>query len=828
MNRRIEDRKPDGLLATDPLIPFLNGGLFEPHTGAKDDDFYNGQANYALKVPDDWLVDLFALLERYNFTITESAGINVQVAVDPEMLGRIFENLLAEAIDESGEVARKATGSYYTPRVIVDYMVGQSLKQYLLTKTSLGEERIDRLLAYGEQVDDFGLEQRRAVISALTEVKVLDPACGSGAFPIGMLHRMLMALEKVDLKLEIWRGQYLGSLDPVVRQTVEKNISRENWKYVRKLMIIRDCIYGVDIQPIAVELARLRCFLSLVVDADVLDEEPNRGIEPLPNLEFKFVAANTLIGLPDKVTRQHDLGGTLDLKRELKELRNKYLKSYAADKDQTRKDYYQKQHELFRKSVEWLLNDREAKQLVDWDPFSYAASDWFDADLMFGVSSGFDIAIGNPPYLESRSPGFTSQLKDCLRIAVRERWGDPSKCITRGSDLLIYFLESSLHWVKKNGVVVLITQNAWLDTLYGKEFQGFLLKSTNVRAIIDSDFKYFDSKSGPNINTVICIFSGRVSRNSNVLRFARFHVSFDSLGANWDDYQCMASAGQVDFAEYAYSNPLLKDLKWGILATLDKCALTVIQRLFEHGRPLKDLGLDISIGQGLNLTADCIIGESVLDSYPVLKTAAIPFMTSADGAPFVLRKTNSFLIDKSKLNPDQRLALKKAGVKPFDRESTTKSKPSLIMPRGVSRHFCALNRANAYSSSCVDVYVSDRPKELPEVLNLWLLFNSSPGWMLREITGRKNLGGGLLKAEAADIGDLPIYLDFGCEKDISALCQKLVNREAGEIIDEVHSSEHERIDDIVCKALGIDTSLRRQIVGALEQRIRVRSAKSAT
>ena len=141
----------------------------------------------------------------------------------------------------------------------------------------------------------------------MTEIKIIDPACGSGAFPIGVLHRMLMALEKVDPKLELWQKQYLAGLDPMVRDTVKKNIRKSNWAYIRKLMIIRDCIYGVDIQPIAVEISKLRCFLSLVVDEIVTDGDKNRGIESLPNLEFKFVAANTLVGLPAKIERQGNI-----------------------------------------------------------------------------------------------------------------------------------------------------------------------------------------------------------------------------------------------------------------------------------------------------------------------------------------------------------------------------------------------------------------------------------------------------------------------------------------------------------------------------------------
>lgn len=304
LNKRIRERQLKYQEYHWANIPFLNGGLFLPH----NHDYYEldslGISKYinTLKIPDDWIRELFEVFETYNFTIDENTPIDIELSIDPEMLGRIFENLLAELVPETGETARKATGSYYTPRIIVDYMVEQALKQYLTNKTNIKTDDIDFLLSYEDYFFALTDSEKKSVIQALNEIKIIDPACGSGAFLIGILHRMLHISEKVDPKLEIWREQYLNSLDNIIRQTIEKNVQIENWSYIRKLMIIRDCIYGVDIQPIAVEISRLRCFLSLIVDEIVSDNEDNRGIEPLPNLEFKFIAANTLVGLPKLAT----------------------------------------------------------------------------------------------------------------------------------------------------------------------------------------------------------------------------------------------------------------------------------------------------------------------------------------------------------------------------------------------------------------------------------------------------------------------------------------------------------------------------------------------
>jgi len=451
------------------IIPFLNGGLFESHPN----DFYQGTPTYSLKIPDAWFVDFFTVLERYNFTIDENSSINIDVSVDPEMLGRVFENLLAEVVPETGETARKATGSYYTPRVIVDYMVEQSLQQYLLTKTALGEEKITALLTYGDDITGFTPTDRLAVVQALTEIKIIDPACGSGAFPIGILHRMLMALEKVDPKLELWQKQYLTGLDPMVRDTVKKNIRKSNWAYIRKLMIIRDCIYGVDIQPIAVEISKLRCFLSLVVDEIVTDEDDNRGIESLPNLEFKFVAANTLIGLPAKIERQGTLGVSEHIKT-LKLLRDEYLRSSGNEKKEVEKKFRQTQKKL-QEENEWLLTDKEAKLLAEWDPFSYQSSAWFAPEWMFGINDGFDIVIANPPYIQLQKDG--GKLADLYKNSGYTTF-------KRTGDIYTLFYERGIGLLRNNGFLCLITSNKWMRAGYGKQLRETLVNYV-LRIIID-------------------------------------------------------------------------------------------------------------------------------------------------------------------------------------------------------------------------------------------------------------------------------------------------------------------------------------------------------
>lgn len=518
MNKPIKERRPL-MIPQSAMIPFLNGGLFEPHIN----DYYQNSPNYGLKIPDGWFRDFFSVLEQYNFTIDENSTVDADVSVDPEMLGRIFENLLAEVVPETGETARKATGSYYTPRIIVDYMVEQSLKQYLVTKTAIPEDKVSALLSYDDEYVGLNDDQKSSLVTALKDITVIDPACGSGAFPIGILHRMLMVMEKVDPKLEIWRRQYLDSLDPIVRQIVMKNIRRENWAYIRKLMIIRDSIYGVDIQPIAVEIAKLRCFLSLVVDELVMDNEENRDIEPLPNLEFKFVAANSLIGLP-KIASQSAFGVTETINK-LKELRETYLGSFAADKLQIEKDFRATQQKLFKENVEWAISDTLVKQLTRWDPFSYESCNWFEQEWMFGVTGGFDIVIANPPYLKERDN------KNTFEIVNQSTFG---KIYHQGKmDFWYYFLHKAIDIVKKDGIIAYITSRYWLNSVGAKKLIRRVKEELSFIYFIDiGKLKIFDEVAGQHMVAIYQKTKSKVEFRYKKLTFDLSGISQESDSEN--------------------------------------------------------------------------------------------------------------------------------------------------------------------------------------------------------------------------------------------------------------------------------------------------------
>ena len=412
LNTKLGDRKDFVKQNGYKDIPFLNGGLFEPH----DEDFYKPTYTDRLSIPDEWLKRFFEILEMYNFTIDENTSVDVELSVDPEMLGRIFENLLAEINPETGETARKSTGSYYTPRPIVEYMVDESLKQYLHTKTNIDEKKLAVLLSYKDEETDLSDTEKDKIIDALDTVKILDPACGSGAFPIGMLQKMLLILQKIDERAEGWFNKKLAKIDNAyLRNEIKAKLENENWNYIRKLGIIQDSIYGVDIQTIAVEISKLRCFLTLVVDEDVNDKKKNRGVIALPNLEFKFVIANTLIDIHlDDYIKEKDLSifedEVVTIIKKLEFVRMKYFNPDfdSSDKSIIEKEFYSTR-DLLKSKLTATIKDLRildiANLISEWDPFNISlSSKFFSPVLMFGVTSGFDIVIGNPPY------GFRSVL----------------------------------------------------------------------------------------------------------------------------------------------------------------------------------------------------------------------------------------------------------------------------------------------------------------------------------------------------------------------------------------------------------------------------------
>jgi len=505
------------ILAVFEKIPFLNGGLFEcldkrvdnPKEETRYYDGFSRNKKKQARVPNAFFFDrkdgLIPLLSQYNFTVEENSPGDEEVALDPELLGKVFENLLGAYNPETKVAARKATGSFYTPREIVNYMVDESLVAHL--KARCGEEHeesIRKLFDNGEHPEDKALCEQLG--EALVTAKILDPACGSGAFPMGVLLRMVEILR-------ILRG-----------------IPEDESVYELKLQLIENCIYGADIQCIAVQISKLRFFISLVCEQKKDDSAENYGINSLPNLETKFVAANSLIGLPQSGRDVLDLctGDIAELKEELFEIRHRHFsaKTFQEKKKLRREDKKLRdsikrtvRHDarLDRKHLELLLKERGkvsepkwvstkpvkktgemfsefasksatqtefradanekqrraldaeiarehkredipsteidsiADMLASWDPYDQNTSASFlDPEWMFNVADGFHVVIGNPPYGRIFSKGHEETLS--------EKW--PAFRATK--DAYVAFMLHGFASAGKSGVECFIVPSAWL------------------------------------------------------------------------------------------------------------------------------------------------------------------------------------------------------------------------------------------------------------------------------------------------------------------------------------------------------------------------------
>lgn len=502
LNKPIKTRKETFINDLFSAIPYLNGGLFSPH----EDDFFNyNEGKQAINhnmvvVADDWFKSFFEILETYNFTIDENTSFDEELSIDPEMLGRIFENLLAEINPETGESARKSTGSYYTPRVIVDYMIDESLYIYLKDKTSIEEAKLRALISY--DLDDdannpLNENEKERIAIALGSIKILDPACGSGAFPIGALQKIVFILQQIDQHGQLWFKKQIQNTPIELRKVIEREFQEKNFDYIRKLGVIRENIYGIDIQPIATEISRLRCFLTLVVDERIDDTLENRGIEPLPNLDFKFVTANTLIGLP-KFAEKSDNGqmSLIDNRAnidKLKEIRDLYFNANGDERKDLKFEFANLQKQMFKeleKEHGWsgVAKAELTRKLTDWEPFSHKSIDWFDPEWMFGIKEGFDIVIANPPYISHVNYKYDD--KAILRKIYSTYSGR--------ADVYVIFYERAIKLANKHGVISYITPNKFFRAGYGSKIRQLFHDNIQIVAIVDfGDTPIFDATTYP-------------------------------------------------------------------------------------------------------------------------------------------------------------------------------------------------------------------------------------------------------------------------------------------------------------------------------------------
>ncbi|GIU83210.1 MAG: hypothetical protein D6687_03185 [Acidobacteria bacterium] len=584
---------PDDIKDALQMAPYLNGGLFrrnqldEKHCVKLTDDFFS-------ILFDEFDSSTPGFLERYNFTITESTPLDVEVAVDPEMIGKVYESLVNVTSEGLAERDRRgAAGIFYTPRVEIDLMCRLALVDALTNR--LGEEHKPILYDAVFAVDAAEKEQADQAIvdknlwpdlnDALRKITVCDPACGSGSFLVGML----LVLDDLQAR-------------------ANKILGIEETPYERRRRIIGEQLYGIDVMDWAVHIAELRLWLQLVVETEIHHGE--LILRPLlPNLSFKVRCGDSLVqevaGINFGLHRQH-LDIPPALKGKLTQLKGEKQRFYQGKEEVKEADLRQKEVSLFREILQHRIHQKQNElaglearlnqpkvQLTFADMDEKPSSDRkreledqiamvqaeidryrealealktvqdipFVWDIAFveifeGESEGFDIVIGNPPYVRQEKiapPNLSEEnyspeewrkqkalYKEKLQRSAAMAWprffhlslsSNKYRKLDGKSDLYIYFYFHGLSLLNPKGSFCFITSNSWLDVGYGADLQEFLLRHSHIKLILDNEKKR--SFAQADVNTVIALLSPADDKNENGLenlaRFVMFKKPFEEV-----------------------------------------------------------------------------------------------------------------------------------------------------------------------------------------------------------------------------------------------------------------------------------------------------------
>lgn len=599
----------------DSRIPFLNGGLFDPYGDYKwRETKFNLKDELFSNDDETGILDIF---DRYNFTINENDSYETEVAVDPEMLGKVFENLL----DVSD---RKSKGAFYTPREIVRYMTNESIMNYLLTNLEgkdITKNDLEYLFSLGEftkeydqqifekdylsdnkplEKDIFGMPRNiitnsKLIDELLIKVKIADPACGSGAFPLGILNEIVRARNVLTF--------YINMIE-VLKEKDEKNYwkridkkQKERKLYKLKLETIQNCLYGVDIEPSAIDITKLRLWLSIIVDSD------NNNVRPLPNLDFNFMIGNSLIDefegmklFDESLLNEVEEEGKLEQKQLIKEskiFQSTLFKTAEERKQDILKVIFKKQAEYFnernsekkkelKREIEEFENfliettlrlNRNEKKLEEIKkgrkerrkPYFL----WkLEFAKVFKENGGFDIVIGNPPY----GAKFSKEEKKLLAKNFPD---------VPDYESYYYFIELSLNLLKSNGILAYINPNMFMANNFAKDFRKNLLTLFKIVKIDDlSNINVFESAK---VRTCIIIFKKNCLKDSS-------KIEFNIPSLNMKGYQITSTKVlNIDILENNLDN-------WLNLFYISPEILLILNKIKQYSLALKEIS---EVSQGL-------------------------------------------------------------------------------------------------------------------------------------------------------------------------------------------------------------------------------------
>ena len=527
-------------------VPYLNGGLFE-----EDDADRCFKACTDARFPAELFRELFAFFEQYNFTIDENDPDDAQVGVDPEMLGRIFESLLED---------NKEKGAFYTPKEIVQYMCRRSLTAYL--QADVPDERMRKKIDEFVRTKDYDclrlylpLSRREQVAERLRTVKICDPAIGSGAFPMGLLRELYLC--RIALEDEVKEDPSKSHAE------IKKEILQQN-------------IYGVDLDRGAVDIARLRFWLSLVVD----EELP----QPLPNLDYKIMQGNSLlerykdVDLSTLMPPQEIAGDRiLSLFDEQVDLRSQKL-SEAKRRFYSATSHEEKEH--LRSEIHRIIQERfdgVDGQNIDLsgvnvfaNPNFFLWHTWFSEVFSRPTKEGFDIVIGNPPYISLQNEGGS--------VGKPYEKADFSSFDRRG-DIYCLFYEKGMQLLSPGGTLCFITSNKWMRAAYGEKLRGFLAKHTNPCLLIDfSGNKIFENAT-VDVNILLLEKAANAGQTEAVTLGKDFRLSAENLS--------------LYVHQHATRMAFSSSESWVILSPIEE---SIRRKIEAVGTPLKEWDIQINYG----------------------------------------------------------------------------------------------------------------------------------------------------------------------------------------------------------------------------------------
>ena len=749
-------------------VPFLNGGLFE--LGEID-------GWKTVTVPDTVIQAIFRdLFDRFNFTVMESTPFDVEVAVDPEMLGKVFEELVT---------GRHDSGAYYTPRPVVSFMCREALKCYLEEQdTGVCAEGIARFVDQRDTSGISSVASARRVAEALDEVTVVDPACGSGAYLLGMMQELV----------ELQTALFNVGVDP-------RGI------YELKLHIIERNLYGVDIDDFAVNIAMLRMWLSLAVEYE--GGQP----PPLPNLDFKVLCGDSLLGPNPSADAevQGTLGHDVDRVKLLGRLKADFMRtSLGPDKTRLRQEIRAAEDSVRRAlGTAGLRSDT-----LDWR---------VEFAEVFTHRRGFDIAIANPPYVRQENIG---EHKATL---VQQY----SRATTPRSDLYCYFYARALDVLREGGMHVFVCSNSWLDVGYGARLQEYLLGSTQIQAIFESAVERQFSTA--DINTVITLVRKTRPESDAETRFVSLRGQFNSALLDPElrreikrSRSALMSAGTRG-AKYQGD-------KWGgkylrapdiYHHLLDKCADKLVR-----------LGDISTVRRGVTTGANefFFITHAQIEELGIEQEFCRPVMTSPQESRRLAVRSDDlplhlFVCRKSIANLQGTAALEYIAygeAKGYHQRASVRSRRHWYDLGDVSPAQLLMNKMIDVTSHTFwleqPVYANNVLYEIHSttscLLKICVATNATVCQLFLNTEGRVNFGGGMLELAAYELSDLRIVSPTLLPEPESILLDSL----NWDVMDP--SPERCSIDEAVFDVLGLTSGERDGVYGAVVELVGNRKARA--